>query len=66
MYFYNIEYSGLDLNGNRYILKSKEAFFWIKSNLKLFNMKFVEANFYFKDNTIFIFGQIMGCIIIKL
>ena len=25
MYFYNIEYSGLDLSGNRYILKSKEA-----------------------------------------
>ena len=24
--FYNIEYSGLDLSGNRYILKSKEAF----------------------------------------
>ena len=23
--FYNIEYSGLDLSGNRYILKSKEA-----------------------------------------
>ena len=23
--FYNIEYSGLDLAGNRYILKSKEA-----------------------------------------
>ena len=23
--FYNIEYSGLDLVGNRYILKSKEA-----------------------------------------
>ena len=24
--FYNIEYSGLDLAGNRYILKSKEAY----------------------------------------
>ena len=23
--FFNIEYSGIDLNGNRYILKSKEA-----------------------------------------
>ena len=33
--FYNIEYTGLDLNGNRYILKSSEAF-WIKSTLKLF------------------------------
>ena len=24
--FFNIEYSGLDVSGNRYILKSKEAF----------------------------------------
>ena len=24
-YFYNIKYSGLDLQGNRYVLKSKEA-----------------------------------------
>ena len=25
MFFFDIEYSGLDLNGNRYVLKSKEA-----------------------------------------
>ena len=49
--FYNIKYSGLDLSGNRYVLTSKEA----RSNQKqqeIVNMKFVNAVFYFKDNTI--------------
>ena len=49
--FYNIEYSGLDLAGNRYILRSKEAFSK-KENQEVVNMKFVEAIFYFKDDTI--------------
>ena len=49
--FYNIEYSGLDLAGNRYILKSKEARN-SKSESDLVNMKFVEAKFYFKDDTV--------------
>tara|TARA_B000000609_G_C24175020_1_gene353219 strand:+ start:211 stop:816 length:606 start_codon:yes stop_codon:yes gene_type:complete len=49
--FYNIEYSGLDLAGNRYTLKSEEAYN-NKSNNELINMKFVEAIFYFKDDTI--------------
>jgi len=49
--FYNIEYSGLDLAGNRYILKSKEAINDKKSQ-DVVNMKFVEAIFYFKDNTV--------------
>ena len=49
--FYNIEYSGLDLSGNRYILKSEEAFN-DKSNQEVVNMKLVEASFYFKDDTI--------------
>ena len=49
--FFNIEYSGLDLSGNRYTLKSKEAFS-NKSNSQIVNMKEVEANFYFKDDTI--------------
>tara|TARA_B100001121_G_C18661101_1_gene608912 strand:+ start:529 stop:1134 length:606 start_codon:yes stop_codon:yes gene_type:complete len=49
--FYNIEYSGLDLAGNRYILKSKEAFSE-KSNQEIVQMKSVEALFYFKDETI--------------
>ena len=43
--FFNIEYSGLDLVGNRYKLKSEEAF-------TIVYMKFVEAIFYFKDNTV--------------
>ena len=49
--FFNIEYSGLDLSGNRYILKSKEAFS-NKSNAQIVNMKDVEAIFYFKDDTV--------------
>ena len=49
--FYNIEYSGIDLNGNRYILKSEEA---RNENLNqnLVSMKKVTGIFYFKDNTV--------------
>ena len=49
--FYNIEYSGLDLSGNRYILKAKEASNEKFSN-ELINLKSVDAAFYFKDDTI--------------
>ena len=49
--FYNIEYSGLDLSGNRYILKSKEALS-DKSKKESVSMKSVDAIFYFKDNTV--------------
>ena len=49
--FFNISYSGLDLAGNRYILKSKEASN-SKENQEIVDMKYVEANFYFKDGTI--------------
>ena len=49
--FYNIEYNGLDLAGNRYVLKSSEAYS-LKSNKELINMKSVEAIFYFKDDTV--------------
>ena len=49
--FFNISYSGLDLAGNRYILKSKEAIN-NKTNEEIIKMKFVEANFFFKDDTI--------------
>ncbi len=48
--FYNIEYSGLDLAGNRYILKSDEAYS-NKTNQEIINMKVVNAIFYFKDDT---------------
>ena len=49
--FYNIEYSGIDLNGNRYILKSEEARTDNK-NQNLVLMKEVTGVFYFKDNTV--------------
>lgn len=49
--FYKIKYSGLDMTGNRYILKSEEAYN-DSSNQELVNMKVVEAIFYFKDGTI--------------
>ncbi|MDC0903760.1 LPS export ABC transporter periplasmic protein LptC [Pelagibacteraceae bacterium] len=48
--FFNIEYSGLDLNGNRYILKSKKAY-PDKEKSNILYMKEVNAVFYFKDNT---------------
>ncbi len=48
--FYNIEYSGLDLSGNRYILKSKEARS-NKESQEIVKMKMVNAIFYFKDGT---------------
>ena len=49
--FYNIEYSGLDLAGNRYILRSKSA---INNQLNedTIDMTGVTATFYFKDGTI--------------
>ena len=49
--FYNIEYSGLDLAGNRYILKSKSA---MNNPLveDMIDMTGVTATFYFKDGTI--------------
>ena len=48
--FFNIEYSGLDLNGNRYLLKSEEAYL-DKEKPEIVYMKDVHAIFYFKDNT---------------
>ena len=49
--FFDIEYVGLDLAGNRYILKSKEAFTNTNST-EVIKLKLVEATFYFKDGTI--------------
>ena len=49
--FTNIEYTGIDISGNRYILKSKEAYSDIK-NKELVNLKSVVASFYFSDNSI--------------
>ena len=48
--FFDIEYTGLDFSGNRYLLKSKEAVLdEIKSEIVY--MKKVKTVFYFKDNT---------------
>ena len=49
--FTDIEYSGFDLNGNRYILQSGQADFKTKTP-ELINMKEVVAKFYLKDGTI--------------
>lgn len=49
--FYNISYSGLDLTGNRYILKSTKAQN-NKSNKEIVDMVGVDATFYFKDGTV--------------
>ena len=49
--FTDIEYSGFDLTGNRYLLKAGKADFKTATP-ELINMKKVEAKFYLKDNTI--------------
>lgn len=49
--FFDIEYSGLDLNGNRYILKSERATN-SKFNQEIVNLEIVIAYFYFKDGTV--------------
>ncbi len=48
--FYNISYSGIDLSGNRYVLKSKIAKTSLEND-EIIDMTGVEAVFYFKDNT---------------
>ena len=49
--FTDIEYSGFDLTGNRYVLKAGNADFKTETP-ELINMKKVAAKFYLKDNTI--------------
>ena len=49
--FTDIEYSGFDLNGNRYTLNAVEADFKTETP-EIIKMKGVVANFYLKDNTI--------------
>ena len=48
--FSNVQYKGIDLNGNRYILKSKKAEF-AKGKPEIIYMNGVDAVFYFKDGT---------------
>ena len=49
--FDDIEYSGFDLNGNRYILKAEEADFRTEKP-EVINMKNVIADFYLKDGSV--------------
>ena len=49
--FTDIEYSGFDLTGNKYLLKAGEADFKTETP-ELINMKKVIAKFYLKDGTI--------------
>jgi len=49
--FNDIEYSGFDLTGNRYVLKAEKATFRTKRP-ELINMETVVAKFYLKDNTV--------------
>mgnify|MGYP003951776979 CR=1 FL=1 len=48
--FFNIEYSGLDLQGNRYLIKSEEAYV-DELYPEIIYMRNVNSIFYFKDNT---------------
>tara|TARA_B100000524_G_scaffold335405_1_gene224590 strand:- start:9 stop:629 length:621 start_codon:yes stop_codon:yes gene_type:complete len=49
--FYNIEYTGLDLNGNRYSIKAEETYL-DKAKPEIVYMKVVKSVFYFKDDTV--------------
>ena len=49
--FTDIEYSGFDLTGNRYVLKAEKADFKTETP-ELINMKNVKGTFYLKDDTI--------------
>tara|TARA_B100001996_G_scaffold374272_1_gene352692 strand:+ start:2104 stop:2709 length:606 start_codon:yes stop_codon:yes gene_type:complete len=49
--FENVEYKGIDLNGNRYTIKSEIANFDLETP-EIINMKIMSAIFYFKDGTI--------------
>jgi len=51
--FTDIEYSGFDLTGNRYILKALKAKFKTESP-ELVDMKGVEGKFYLKDGTVLV------------
>ena len=49
--FTDIEYSGFDLTGNRYVLKAKQADFKTETP-EVINMNEVFAKFYLKDGTV--------------
>ena len=55
--FDNIEYKGVDLNGNRYVVKSETANFEIEKP-ELINMQIMKTVFYFKDgSTLYVEGD---------
>mgnify|MGYP005990726255 FL=1 len=49
--FEDIEYKGVDFNGNRYSIRSEQAEFELDTP-ELINMKVMKATFYFKDGTV--------------
>lgn len=51
--FEDVEYNGIDLNGNRYVIQSEYADFNLEKP-ELINMKIMKTIFYFKDGTILI------------
>ena len=51
--FTDIEYSGFDLTGNRYVLNAKKADFKTETP-ELINMQQVVGKFYLKDNTVLV------------
>jgi Uncharacterized protein conserved in bacteria len=56
-FFEDVEYKGIDANGNRYLLQSKRAVFDERSP-ELINMIEMQATFYFKDGKILqVFGN---------
>ena len=56
-FFEDVEYKGIDANGNRYLLKSKKAVFDEESP-ELINMIEMQATFYFKEGKILqVFGN---------
>ena len=57
--FYNIKYSGIDLEGNRYNIESKEGS-TSDQNVNIVKMKGVYATFYFKDNTVLRISSDLG------
>ena len=48
--FEDVEYSGIDLNGNRYVIQSEYADFDLEKP-ELINMRIMKTIFYFKDGT---------------
>lgn len=57
--FYNIEYAGFDLSGNRYVIKSKKASTNLNNDSEIF-MDGVNAIFYFKNDTSLIINSNFG------